>query len=141
MQCVRLLSLFFFFNLLGCGNAVTSAKATGAAGEDTTFSIVSVDPATGTKSSVPTSITVIFNDFPDRTLLAAKTHYSMNCGGESVHAASVDSTSGYASVVVTFDAMVVVTGTNCVFSLASNLQNQNGNRLGGNRTATYSIVF
>jgi hypothetical protein len=136
---MTILVCFSCLFLLSCGNAVNSVKATASAGEDTTFSIVSIDPATGTKSSVPTTITIIFNDFPNRSLLAARSLYTMNCGTESIHAASVDSTSGYASVVVTFDAIAVSSGANCVFSLASNLQNLNGNRLGGSRTATYKI--
>lgn len=126
--------------LVACGNAVSSTKKPKAAAtEDTTFLVTQIDPASGSQATVPTTVTVSFTEVPNRETLDVVTYYSMHCGSEIVHAADVDALTGYTSVVLTFDPIVVSSGTQCVFSVASNIQSESGQKLGGTRTANYSI--
>jgi hypothetical protein len=135
-------SIFVFYCLIllqACGNAAGAKRPVRSAGEDTTFLVSSIEPSSGSKSSVPTGITVNFTEIPNRNLLAVQTHYSMQCGADIVHAASVDATTGYSSVVATFDPITVSAGTTCTFTIASNVQSESGARLGGDRSAVYTI--
>ncbi len=130
---------YFLLLLIGCGNAASDKRPARSTGEDTTFFVSSIEPSSGSRSSVPTGITVNFNAVPNRNLLDVQTHYSIQCGADIVHAASVDATTGYSSVVATFDPIVVSAGTTCTFTIASNIQSDSGARLGGNRSTTYTI--
>lgn len=98
-----------------------------------------IEPNSGIRASVPTTVTVNFSEIPNRETLDVVTYYSMQCGSETLHAANVDALSGYTSVVLTFDAIAATSGSQCIFSIASNIQSEGGQKLGGTRASTYSI--
>jgi len=127
---------------ISCG--VSTTKRNSMEEEETIsspFYVVEFFPAPGAVSNLPESVTVSLSQSPHRGLLGALTHYNLNCGAHTLSARSVDSTSGFSSVTVTLPDMgELVSGSSCRFTVSSILTDLSGNRLGGVRTAVYTLV-
>lgn len=127
--------------LPSCGVSVTDRSKAGATKEtDSPFIVVQILPASGSVAALPSTITISFSEVPHRGMLSAQTHYNINCGAETLHVSSVDSTTGYSSVTVTLPAISASAGASCTFAVSPNLLDQSGNRLGGARTVTYVLT-
>lgn len=135
------LALLLLLFLSGCGVSVTDrSKGEEEKIADSSFSVVQILPASGAVADLPSTITISFSDVPHRRMLAALTHYNINCGGQTQSASSVDAESGYSSVTITLPAIGdLVDGSSCTFAVSSNIIDLSGNRLGGVRTVTYVI--
>jgi len=128
--------------LSACGVSVTTgrSKVEEAKIADSSFSVVQILPASGAVTALPSSITISFSEVPHRGMLAALTHYNINCGGETQSASSVDAVSGYSSVTITLPAISgLADGSSCTFAVSPNIIDLSGNRLSGVRTVTYVI--
>jgi hypothetical protein len=126
--------------LSACGTSVTSREKKTEATVSSPFFVASISPASGTVAQLPSTVTFFFNDFPNRGLAAAVTHYNLNCGGGAMAASSVDSVSGFSSVTATLpDPGTLNSGAECSVTISSRVTDQNGNPLSGERSVVYKI--
>lgn len=127
--------------LAGCGTSlVTTPKVRSEATNSSPFYVVEMNPTSGTVASLPASVTIFFNDFPNRASASALTHYNLDCGSGALAAADVDSVSGYSSVTVTLsDPGTLSSGSQCTFTVSSNVIDTKGNPLSGSRSVNFTI--
>lgn len=138
---MRYLWGFILVILSACGTSVSSREKLA---RDITisspFSVASFSPAAGAVAALPATVTVFFNNIPNRLSASALTHYNLSCGGTPAAAQDVDYESGYSSITVTLPGMGTLSaGTVCTLTVSANLVDTAGNPLGGERGVSYTI--
>lgn len=129
--------------LASCGaasvNGNTSTQSYTRSNNSPLFA-TSIIPASGTLSTLPTSIVVNFSEAITNASAAASA-YIINCGGYDIAAASTLYTPGSNNITVTLPNLgALASGTVCNFVLAQNISDSNGNTINGTNYTSYKIV-
>jgi hypothetical protein len=133
----RCFSILAILALAGCGGGIRVPREKTA--DPVVFSVDSYSPSPGSVSSVPQTITVIFNQSDvDEGSVNILTRFNMVCGSETFAAAAVSYSTGTTAATVDFSAFTsVVAGTTCKLVVSSDVIDSGGIHLAGNRTASY----
>lgn len=140
-ELAQILALMSAVVLAGCGIAAAppTAKVDNSTSEGS-LRITGYSPAAGAVTSFPTQVTIYFSEpMLDEVGLGALTLFTLNCGKGPFAAETVLYAYGAGSVAVTFATQDITSGTTCTLSVSSDMADENGNTLGGERTAAYTV--